>query len=313
MAMDLTGARVAVVAADPALRDRLQELVGRLGHQATCTEFRADGQLDLSPPPEVLLWAPWSGDAGEVVSLAPLGHMGLARVGVVALCPGGHEQRREALQAGADVTLARVDAAALQDALAGVRKFVLLRREMEAGGAPAGAPGMLEPASFRRALDAEFQRMERHPGVLSLLRVQVDPGPGSGLADLDLQIGAALRRGLREVDLTAHLEEHCFALLLPLAGAEAARKAANRIHKLARALVLRPPAPPGGRALAELIKCTVSVGVATFPSAGVQGKNQLLQRAQQAAAHATEGGGDRVVYHDGEHFLTMQEQGGSGA
>ena len=68
----------------------------------------------------------------------------------------------------------------------------------------------------------------------------------------------------------------------------------------------------GRRALAGLIKLTVSVGVATFPSPGVQGKNQLLQRAQQAAAHATEGGGDRVVYHDGEHFLTTQEQGGSG-
>ena len=308
MAMDLTGARVAVVAADPALRDRLQELVGQLGHQVNCIELRPDGALDLTRPPEVLLWAPWSGDAGAVVSLAPLGHIGLARVGVVALCPGGDEQRREALQAGADVTLARVDAAALQDALAGVRKFVLLRREREAGG----APGVLAPASFRRALDAEFQRMERYPGVLSLLRVQVDPGPGKGGADLDLQIGAALRRGLRDVDLAAHLEEHRFALLLPLTDAGAARRAANRIHRLARALVLRPVVPPGGRALARLIKCTVSVGVATFPSAGVEGKNQLLQRAQQAAAHATEGGGDRVVYHDGEHFLTTQEQGGSG-
>lgn len=309
MTVHLTGARVAVVAADAALRDRLQELVGRLGHQVTCTEFRPDGALDLSRPPEVLLWAPWSEDAGAAVSPAPLDPIGLARVAVVALCPGGDQQRHEALQAGADVTLTRVDAAALEDALAGVRKFVLLRREMEADG----APGVLQPASFQRALDEEFQRLERYPGVLSLLRVQVDPGPGKGLPGLDLQIGAALRRGLRDVDRAAHLEEHSFALLLPLTDAGAARKAANRIHRLARALVLRPPAAPGRRAPGGLIKCTVSVGVATFPSPGVQGKNQLLQRAQQAAALATEGGGDRVVYHDGEQFLTAQEQGGSGA
>ncbi len=309
MAMDLTGARVAVVAADAALRDRLQELVGQLGHQVTCTEFRPDGALDLSRPPEVLLWAPWSEDARAAVSPAPLDPIGLARVGVVALCPGDDQQRREALLAGADITLARVDAAALQDALAGVRKFVLLCREMEAGG----APSLLQPASFQRALDEEFQRLKRYPGVLSLLRVQVDPSPGKGLPGLDLQIGAALRRGLRDVDLAAHLEEQSFALLLPLTNAGEARKAANRIQLLARALVLRPLAAPGRRAPGGLIKCTVSVGVATFPSPGVQGKNQLLQRAQQAAEFATEGGGDRVVYHDGEHFLTAHEQGGSGA
>lgn len=305
--MDRSSVRVAVMAADPELVDHWQRLLGQLGHQVTGAEFRSDGTLDLTPPPEVLLWAPWSGNAGDAPSLAPLSHRGLARVGVLVFCPGGEEQRRQALQAGAQGTLARTDADDLHQALAGLRKFVVLCRERNADA----AEGVLQPAAFRRALDAEFLRMERYPSVLSLLVVQVDPGPGKEQAHIEARIGEALRRGLRDVDLAAHWEEHRFALLLPLTDAGAARKAAHRIQKLVRALVLRPAASPGKRALTGLVKCTVSLGVATFPSAGVQGKNQLLQRAQQAAKHAGDSGGDCVVYHDGEQFLTVQKQGGS--
>jgi len=309
--MELSGVRVTVMAADPTLRNQLQELASRLGHQVTCADLGPDGTPDLAQQPEVLLWAPWPGDGCAAQPVPPLRHSELARVGVLALCPGGDEQRHEALQSGADGTLAHIDAGELRDALAGLSKLILLRRTMEEG-AHAGITGVLQPASFQRALDAEFLRLERYPGVLSLVAVLVDPGPATGQEHLDLQIGEALRRGLRGVDLAARLEEDGFALLLPLTDAAAARKAAHRIQRLVRALVLRPAATSGMRALAGLIKCTASLGVATFPSAGVQGMSQLLQRARQAATHAAECGGDCVVYHDGEQFLTAQVQGGSG-
>jgi hypothetical protein len=294
--MDLSRAQVAVVAADETTRRRAQSLLESQGHTVTLSEPRLEGPLAGH---EVLVWAPWAPDGPGEPDLAWLDRPDLRQVGVVVLCPGAVQQQA-AVRAGADATLQDLDDEALRLALSQVRKLVELRRT-----GPGSAPGrILDSPALRLALDEEFQRMERYQGVLSLLEVHVRPVTAEQHAGLDQDIGAALERGLRDVDRLACVDRHRFAVLLPLTDAAAARLTAERVRKLVAAMMLRPAAPPGEPAGRRLIKCTASVGVATFPSPGVRGKNQLLERAGQAAAQAADGGGNRVVYHDGE-FLAV--------
>jgi diguanylate cyclase (GGDEF)-like protein len=196
-----------------------------------------------------------------------------------------------------------------------VRKLVSLHRQTAADGA--SGTDVASPAAFHRALDREFQRMERYPGVLSLLLVDVrhDKPTGTGTdADVAARIGGALRRGLREVDLAARLGDGSWALLLPLSDAGAACSAAGRIRRLVRSLVLRQPGPGGGRrALPGLIKCSASVGVATYPAPGVQGRNQLLERARGALELAVGEGGSRIVIHQEGGWIVLQQDEAEGA
>jgi diguanylate cyclase (GGDEF)-like protein len=80
-------------------------------------------------------------------------------------------------------------------------------------------------------------------------------------------VANAVRRTLRETDIAARYASDEFAILLPGTGSEAAMNCANRLRHAVYATTVNI----GNR----MVRCSVSIGVATFPRDAREGKHLL--------------------------------------
>ncbi|WP_432533943.1 sensor domain-containing diguanylate cyclase [Kineococcus arenarius] len=147
--------------------------------------------------------------------------------------------------------------------------------------------GVANRRRFDERLAEEVARLQRRPGSLALVLVDVDrPGEVDGTAGHEVgdevgdevlaEVAARARSVLRGTDLVARLGGDELAVLLPDADAAAATRAARRVRRAVR------ERPAAGAAI------TVTTGTATYvPSRGIE---QFLADAD-AALHETGGAG----------------------
>ncbi len=154
--------------------------------------------------------------------------------------------------------------------------------------------GLFNARAFHERLRQELGRAARYQEPLSLLivdldglkRVNDDYGHEAGDAALR-SVAAAIRRGLREIDLGARLGGDEFGVLAPRTNEESAVVLAERL----RALVARGVNGPTGRGT------TISIGIASLvPSRDERPTPvSLMTAADEALYLAKREGGDRVA------------------
>lgn len=151
----------------------------------------------------------------------------------------------------------------------------------------------------RRALTErlveELERARRYSSVLTLLMIDLDhfkrinDTHGHLVGDDVLRhVGTLLRSLARSVDLVARYGGEEFVVVLPETPASGAMTFAERLReRIAEHTLSECP---------ELnLQLTASIGVASFPSPGVEGVDDLFMRADDALYRAKETGRNRVA------------------
>jgi diguanylate cyclase (GGDEF)-like protein len=158
--------------------------------------------------------------------------------------------------------------------------------------------GLANRRLFDERLEAEFQRSSRYRSPLSCLMMDLDHFKrlndqwGHAFGDEVLrQVAAAARRALRDVDLLARYGGEELVALLPETGLAEAVLVAERVR--AGVEGLRLAARVEGRTGA--VRCTASLGVATFPGPGVDSGPTLVAAADACLYAAKAAGRNRVA------------------
>jgi diguanylate cyclase (GGDEF)-like protein len=145
-------------------------------------------------------------------------------------------------------------------------------------------------------VDQEFQRVGRYPAHqgISLLMIDIDDfkrindSRGHLAGDAVLRdVALVLKDSLRAVDSVGRYGGEEFVVILPHTPRDEAVRTAERIRQRVDAHAF----DLGG----EKVHVTVSIGVATFPSEGVDGPNALVREADRALYAAKEAGRNRVA------------------
>lgn len=147
--------------------------------------------------------------------------------------------------------------------------------------------GLLNGAFFRLRMEEEFKKSWRFGWTATLLVIEVDgldaieqEGGHTALQTAVLDIAGEVLTASRDVDLSARLDTHRFAMLLPGTPAEGARTMVQRVM----ADVLEKVGPA--------IK--LSVGITEAPQDGLGSADEFMARAEKGCELAR-GQGDNSV------------------
>ena len=164
-----------------------------------------------------------------------------------------------------------------------------LRRRLNSLAVRDGLTGLYNHRFFAESLEREFSRLQREPGELSVLMIDIDrfkrvnDSAGHVAGDEVLRVVASLlTANVRTHDLVFRYGGEEFAVILPRSGAAAAAGVAER----AAARIREHPFPYG--------RVTVSIGWSSYPSSAAD-PAQLVKQADIALYHAKESGRDRVM------------------
>lgn len=148
-------------------------------------------------------------------------------------------------------------------------------------------------------LEEEMERTRRYDSVVTALMVDIDhfkainDTHGHLVGDDVLrEVAGLLQRAVRSVDLVARYGGEEFVVVLPETALEGATVFAERIREQ---MAEHPFATRGSRPL----HLTASIGVASFPSPGVESVEELLSLADEALYRAKAGGRNRVTVAGG--------------
>jgi diguanylate cyclase (GGDEF)-like protein len=154
--------------------------------------------------------------------------------------------------------------------------------------------GLFNYRHFREKLEQEWLRAERYGTPLSLVMLDLDDFKqlndtlGHQAGDQALREFATLvTGGARATDISARYGGEEFVVLLPHTDGDRARGVSERIRDAARQFVFVEDEHPS--------RMTVSAGVATYPSTGIDSADTLVRRADEALYRAKETGKDRVI------------------
>jgi len=178
---------------------------------------------------------------------------------------------------------------------------------------PSARPGegILDPTSnfytfahFKEVLFVEVKRARRYGFPLALALVAFDPIDGHMDAELQEQLmgGLALsiRRSLRDTDYPVQFSPDRVVLLMPHTDLAGALIVARRIcERVAKATLQRGD---------ELLRPTISVGVAAGAPGREYGFSDLVRQAQDGLTAAMARGGNRVEFLDGEQLVAKASQ-----
>ena len=157
-----------------------------------------------------------------------------------------------------------------------------------------GVTNLFNHRHIMELVRAEFERVLRHDGVFSVLMVDIDHfkmvndehGHTAGDAVLR-EVARVIGQCVRTVDVVGRYGGEEFLVLLPHTTREEAMQTAERVRATVAAHVSR---------VQELaIRVTVSVGVATAPSAAAGTAAALIHEADKALYRAKKEGRDRTA------------------
>lgn len=150
---------------------------------------------------------------------------------------------------------------------------------------------------FDELLVSEFARAERYQTPLSCFLLDIDHFKkvndtwGHPFGDVVLkEVASAAKRAVRDVDVLARYGGEELVALLPQAPPEEAWRAAERVRMGVEAMRLTWRGGP----TPQVVRCTVSIGVATWPSPGLDSAQALVQAADEALYAAKQGGRNQV-------------------
>lgn len=160
--------------------------------------------------------------------------------------------------------------------------------------------GLFNVRYLHSRLLEEFKRAERHRDPLAVAMLDVDHfktvndrfGHATGDAVLR-EVGARLKRAVRDIDVVTRYGGEEFVVLLPSTHLAGALVVADRIARSLREEKFE--------AAGREFEITASIGLSLFPSRGVQTKEALLRSADRALYRAKDDGRDRIC--------VFQEQG----
>ena len=164
--------------------------------------------------------------------------------------------------------------------------------------------GLYNRRYFQHHLQLELERERRYGEPVSLMMIDLDHfklvndrfGHPAGDALLRAVAGV-LSLELRRLDVCARWGGEEFAVIMPKTDAEGGAVVAHRVLRAIRNKVAIQAAPlhvsGAGR---ESVRVTASMGFATYPGAGLDGEDALLQSADSALYQAKALGRDRVCF-----------------
>lgn len=209
--------------------------------------------------------------------------------------------RVEGLRSGADDYLGKPydheELRARVEALLRTRK--VLADPSASGEREVVAPTSLEPESFRRRLEEEFDRAERYSDPLACLRVELDQYDGLPRDDnareaLVGQLHGVIEASVRKIDLVFRADARGYVLALPNTHFPGALAVAERIWKdVHRTSPLRA----GSDTL------SVSIGVSFYPNRDTHSLTDLLDLVEAALARARGEGGGKICLYQHQGYL----------
>jgi diguanylate cyclase (GGDEF)-like protein len=165
-----------------------------------------------------------------------------------------------------------------------------------------GLTGLINRRHFEERLAAEFARAKRYRAPLSCFLLDIDHFKkvndtyGHPFGDLVLrEVAGVARRALRDVDVLARYGGEELVALLPETTPEEAWRAAERVRMGVEAMRLTHRGGPEP----VVVRCTASIGVATFPAPGIDGPEALVKAADDCLYVAKQSGRNQVR-QDGE-------------
>jgi len=226
------------------------------------------------------------------IAVIPFG-IDRSRSGVLLLRTG----RDERALCTEDVAFADV---VLRAAVAIIRRAQALEstradnRRLEALATTDPLTRVLNRRAFLDRLTAEVDRSRRYDSTLALLLFDVDhfkrinDTVGHLAGDSVLrQMGALLEDAVRKVDIVARYGGEEFVAILPDTSPEGATTFAERLRE-------RIEAQTFDIGSQRVLRLTVSIGIATFPSVGVASTDDLINRADEALYRAKAAGRNQV-------------------
>jgi len=145
-----------------------------------------------------------------------------------------------------------------------------------------GLPGH---RAFQERLDIEVKRSERYASPLGLIIADVEGMRGINeryghkTGDRVLrEVAETIRRAIRDVDMVSRYQGDVFAILLPEAVPDTARKVVSRLRTLVSNLIFRGESM--GTGAPPLLKINIHFGVAGQPDERLRGKAALFMAAE---------------------------------
>ncbi|MBI3182663.1 MAG: diguanylate cyclase [Myxococcales bacterium] len=178
------------------------------------------------------------------------------------------------------------------------RELERKRRELLELSRTDALTGLINRRYFEERLAVEFARSDRYRSPLSCLMLDLDHFKavndtyGHAFGDRVLQeVSKVVVKTLRDVDLVARYGGEELIALLPETGPEEAMRASERIRKGIAELGLEADGQ-------KRVRCTASIGVATFPVPAIETSEALLRAADDCLYAAKEAGRNRVCQHE---------------
>jgi diguanylate cyclase (GGDEF)-like protein len=161
-----------------------------------------------------------------------------------------------------------------------------------------GLTGLYNHRYFHEQLSQDFLRAKRYHEQLTCVLLDIDffkkfnDTYGHQTGDIVLQnLAQVIEASTRESDLAARYGGEEFALVMYHTDQAAALEAAERL----RARVESQEVKDNG----NVLRVTISVGVATFPHENIRDAKELIEFADQALYKAKENGRNRVEAYEG--------------
>lgn len=188
--------------------------------------------------------------------------------------------------------------------LAGIGAYNFVRRreigrisrqqELEHLASTDALTGLANRRTLMLRAEQELARAKRYGSELSLLMADIDffkkvnDTYGHQAGDIVLKkLAGVFLLALRDIDFAARFGGEEFVLLLPETNAENALKTAERLRASVNDIQISLPQ-------GELVKCTISIGVASYSSSGNDSIEKLISGADKALYAAKETGRNKV-------------------
>jgi diguanylate cyclase (GGDEF)-like protein len=180
------------------------------------------------------------------------------------------------------------------------RELEQKRRELLVLSRTDDLTGLYNRRSFEEQLATEFNRAKRYQKPMSCMLLDIDhfkrinDSFGHPFGDTVLKgVATAAKTNLRELDIIARYGGEELVALLPETPLAVAGEVAARVHGAIARLSFTVP----GNKVLQPVQCSVSIGVATFPSPRIESPQALLQAADDCLYAAKNAGRDQVKEH----------------